>query len=122
MVIADKFALEKAKNWVADNVTEETVFYVDVPSYPNQEADSYTVAKRYPGCDDEWTNYTTIHDVIVWDSEIIDKSPHSLVVKVSAIIFKSDGDEETGDTEIYEQDLNYYLRVWEQDIALEAVD
>ncbi len=42
-------------------------------------------------------------------------------VKVEANLWKSDGDDEA-EGEVYKEDATYHLRVWEDDIELEAVD
>jgi hypothetical protein len=107
--VDDQTALDKAKNWLEAELAGMTTYYYHdgTASCPREDEDPYRSG--------------TIHEVSIVDCEIEEKLPDSIVVKLEAILWKSD-DEGKGEGEIYDRDATYHIRVWDGGIELQAID
>ena len=116
----DQSNLERATYWVESRVVG-TAYYYEVWDDPEDDTTAQTYATRCPKSDEDPDSWVTVHDVTIIDCQIEERDEDSAVVAVEAVLFKSDGDDE-GEGEVYEENTIYHLRVWEDDVELEAVD
>lgn len=118
--MSDQLILERAKDWVQREVVG-TAYYYEVWDDPEDDTTVQTYATCCPKSDEDPDSWVTVHDVSIVSCEIEERDGESVGVKVETVLFKSDGDDE-GEGEVYEEDAVYHLRVWDDDIELEAVD
>lgn len=122
--MSDQSTLERAKEWIERNAVG-SAYYYEVWDDPEDDTTARTFATSCPKSDEDPDSWVTVHSVSVVTCEIEERDAESVVVKAEVILWKSDGSKgEEGDeeSEVYEDEVNYYLRVWEDDIELEAVD
>jgi hypothetical protein len=118
--VSDQLALEKAKDWVQRKVVG-TAYYYEVWDDPEDDTTAQTYATNCPKSDEDPDSWVTVHEVTIVDCQIEERDADTVVIKVEAVLWKSDGDDE-GEGEVYEEDATYHLRVWDDDIELQAVD
>ncbi len=118
--MSDQSALGRARAWVRGEVVG-TAYYYEVWDDPEDDATARTYATNCPKSDEDPDSWVTVHDVTIVDCQIEERGADSVMVKVETILWKSDGDDE-GEGEVYEEDATYHLRIWDDDIELQAVD
>lgn len=122
IAISDQSAIERAKTWVENNVIGCSYYY-ETWDDPLDDTTVRTWATCCPKSDEDPDSWVTIHKVSIIECQIEEKDSDSVVVRVEAVLFKSDSDEDNeGEGETYEEDMVYHLNVWDDAIELLAVD